>query len=293
MLSNGTGKARANKEGVARKRMTWRLVFLSNGEIDLASHMAESGKRTMAGQEVRMVTIPADAGQGLGIFEALHDEPDGKAMADRVKAAAFNHYGTAFIPFVRYVAENWDTVVKQSRELVNIFVKEAAPAGADGQVLRAAERFGLVAMAGDLATKAGITGWPDGAAIQAAGLCFDAWLSRRGGAGSQEETEIIRRVVDTLTKESARFESMELAHQVEQTRVNHRLGFVDNDRYLLAVPGFRDMMKGFDEKFAVDVLHANGIIRHSIGKDLPRVSLPGLGRQRCYTIEANHLPDIV
>ena len=47
----------------------WRLLFLSAGEIGLAEHMSEANKRTRAGQELRMIDLPADAGAGLGIFE--------------------------------------------------------------------------------------------------------------------------------------------------------------------------------------------------------------------------------
>ena len=59
----------------------WRLLFLSSGEIGLAEHMASVQRRTRAGQEIRMVEIPADAGAGLGIFEDLHGFENGAAFA--------------------------------------------------------------------------------------------------------------------------------------------------------------------------------------------------------------------
>jgi len=287
MLANGTGKARANKEGAAKTRLSWRLIVLSNGEIDLASHMEASGKQARAGQEVRMVTIPADAGQSYGIFENLHGEANSQHMADKVKAATLNNYGRAFIPYLQYLAENWDCVKQEGKKLVANFINENVPTNADGQVSRAAERFGIVAAAGEIASAADVTGWQKGDATKAAKVCFDAWLNRRGGIGSHEEREIIQRVAETLTKHAARFES----NTISGTAIN-RLGFIMGNEYALPVPGFKEMMKGFDEKLAAQVLEKNGIIKHAIGKELPRKALPGLGRQRCYTISMDDVPDV-
>jgi hypothetical protein len=52
--------------------------------------------------------------------------------------------------------------------------------GGEGQEKRAAARFALIALAGELATEYGITGWPEGAAIEAAAAGFEAWRAERG-----------------------------------------------------------------------------------------------------------------
>jgi putative DNA primase/helicase len=80
MLANGQGKQRAGRTGAARPRLTWRLLFLSAGEIGLAEHMGEVNKRARAGQELRMIDLPADAGAGLGIFETLHEFETGGVL---------------------------------------------------------------------------------------------------------------------------------------------------------------------------------------------------------------------
>ena len=71
MLANGIGKIRSDKSCNSRKRMQWRLLFLSSGEISLPDHMLEAKQRARAGQEVRVLDIPAD-GQKYGCFEDLH-----------------------------------------------------------------------------------------------------------------------------------------------------------------------------------------------------------------------------
>lgn len=72
MLANGQGKARQARAGGLRRTLEWRLTFLSSGEISLADHVAQSGKRVRAGQEVRVINLPAKASETFGLFEELH-----------------------------------------------------------------------------------------------------------------------------------------------------------------------------------------------------------------------------
>jgi putative DNA primase/helicase len=72
MLANGGAKGRAQRMGGLRARASWRVLFLSAGEIGLLEQMSEAGKSPRAGQDARLAEIPADAGKGMGIFEDLH-----------------------------------------------------------------------------------------------------------------------------------------------------------------------------------------------------------------------------
>lgn len=49
MLANGQGKKRLDKDCNVRETLSWRLIFLSSGEVDLNSHMAEESKTSKAG----------------------------------------------------------------------------------------------------------------------------------------------------------------------------------------------------------------------------------------------------
>jgi putative DNA primase/helicase len=55
-------------------------------------------------------------------------------------------------------------------------------------------RFALVGAAGEMATKAGLTGWEPGESEQAAITCFNAWMASRGGSGDGEVTAMLRKV---------------------------------------------------------------------------------------------------
>ncbi|MBL8439241.1 MAG: hypothetical protein JNM61_13660 [Zoogloeaceae bacterium] len=61
-------------------------------------------------------------------------------------------------------------------------------------MIRAAQRFALVAAAGELAGAAQVTGWPKGAGNAAALRCLAAWLEGRGGSAPQEEMNLLRQV---------------------------------------------------------------------------------------------------
>ena len=95
MISNGRGKERMKRDGVNRQPITWRVLFLSTSEISLSEKLQEQGKRARAGQEVRVVEIPADAGKGFGIFESLHGFADGDSFARHLKKSSEDNKGHA------------------------------------------------------------------------------------------------------------------------------------------------------------------------------------------------------
>ena len=105
MLANGSGKARAGKNGAARSRHEWRLLFLSAGEVGLAQHIHDSGKKAKAGQIVRLVDIPADAGQGFGLFDTLHGFTSGAALSKVLIKATTDYYGTAAHSFLESITQ--------------------------------------------------------------------------------------------------------------------------------------------------------------------------------------------
>ena len=69
LLVNGQGKGRATRDAEGRARAEWRIMLLSSGEVGLGDKIAESGRRAKAGELIRLVDVPADAGKGKGLFE--------------------------------------------------------------------------------------------------------------------------------------------------------------------------------------------------------------------------------
>lgn len=194
MLSNAKGKNRAHHAGGLREAITWRIAMLSSGEIGLADHLASVGQKTHAGQTVRFIELPADAGAGLGMWNTLHHLPDGRAFTDHLKAAAARYYGTAGRAFVEALAANLANVPALVRKLETRFFESYVPADAGGQVKRVAGAFAMVAAAGELAAEWQVCPWPRRAAFEAAGGLFKEWIAARPTAGNLEEAQILAHV---------------------------------------------------------------------------------------------------
>ncbi|MEW6262169.1 MAG: DUF927 domain-containing protein [Thermodesulfobacteriota bacterium] len=194
MLANGAGKSRMRRDSSLRKPMTWRVLFLSTGEMSLADKLTEAGLRTRAGQEVRVLDLPADADQNLGIFEHLHGFRAASEFADQLREAAGMYHGTLARAFLERITADQAGLPEALGQARREFHEQHVPSGASGQVARAADRFGLTAAAGSLATAMGLLPWPESEAMEAAGRLFRDWLAERGGTAPQEITAGLEQV---------------------------------------------------------------------------------------------------
>ena len=184
-LTSGTGKGRSGRDGSLRQSLRWRTMVLSTGELRLTDKLEENRQRARAGQQVRLVDIPADTGKSFGAFDSGGIYNDPKLLADRIKAAAQTSYGTAGPEFIRrLIAEGLHKNPDDIKAMIDAFRQNHAPKEADGQVLRVADRFGLVAAAGELACDLGIVPWQKGNALDAVRQCFIDWLRHSGRCGS-------------------------------------------------------------------------------------------------------------
>lgn len=320
MLANEQSKARATRNGAARPRLSWRLLFLSAGELGLADHMAEGMKRVRAGQEIRMVDIPADAGRGLGAFERLHDQDGGAAFSSHATAQAAAVYGAVGREWLQWLTANADTLKARIRELSAGLLLSLVPETAGGQVHRVGARFALVGAAGELATAAGLTGWAKGEAEQAARVCFNAWLAGRGGTGNGEVSAMLRQVRSFLEAHGeGRFTWWHRAADDHSAKTLQRAGFrrmvnergepiktdAEHDRnygekmtpvsgesvsveFFILPEVFRgEVCRGFDPESVCKVLADHEcLMMNEPGRHAKKVKLPGTGQARCYHIPA-------
>jgi len=295
MLANGSGKTRAGRTGGMRARADWRLLFLSAGEIGLSTHMAEAGKQTRAGQELRLAEIPADAGAGLGLFENLHECGHGAEFAKALDQATRKHYGCAWLAFIkRLVEEDPATITATLHQAQKTFERHYLSDDASGQARRVSGRFALIGAAGEIATDWQITGWEAGEAMKAAGACFSAWLSNRGGEGNQEERTMLAKVREFLRRygESAFTDidrpSMKDTHApVRSDRAGWRRhdDTEDEVHYFISIEAFRSRVcTGYDAGAVGRILVARGFVEIGTESNRPswqvRQSIPGEGRPR-------------
>jgi putative DNA primase/helicase len=200
MLANGGAKGRAQRMGGLRARASWRVLFLSAGEIGLLEQMSEAGKSPRAGQDARLAELPADAGKGLGIFENLHGYQGGAEFSKALTDAARANYGGPFLAYLAELVKHQGSVADTVKEAQRKFQAACLTGEAHGQARRVADRFALVGAAGELATRWGLTGWEPGEAMTAARTCFEAWKARRGGEGNQEERAALAAVREFLRR---------------------------------------------------------------------------------------------
>ena len=305
MLANGSGKDRSDRNGNARARKTWRVLFISAGEISLSEHMAQAGKRTQAGQEVRMADIPANAGKGLGVFDMLNGCEDGHEFSRLLCDAVSHNFGTAAPAFIEVVIRLGPKAPELVKQFRDDFLSTLPP-DAGGQARRVGSRFALVAAAGEIATASGITGWKEGEAINAAKTCFDSWMNYRGGAGNSEITALLRQVKQFFEiNGEARFSPWERALDDHAPRTSNRAGFVRRDTtadtltYFVTTEVFRqEVCKGFDYRDAQKILLERGWLKgreeKSTGRMRPtrKERLPGYGKTvNCYVMPLSSIRD--
>lgn len=199
MLANGHGKARGRVDGSARDPVTWTMLYLSTGEVSIIEHAEKAGeKSTGAGVGVRMVQIPSNTGLH-GAFEELHGFTSGKEFAEHLEQASKQYHGAPFRDWIRYLTANLQDATHRAKILKKEYERTLLPEGAGKQVGRIVDRFALLAVAGEMATEAGITGWQAGDAYNAAKTCVAAWLKDRGHAANQEEADALDKVRRFMT----------------------------------------------------------------------------------------------
>ncbi|WP_175983812.1 DUF927 domain-containing protein [Burkholderia vietnamiensis] len=290
MLANGSGKARAGRSGTARARQTWKLLFLSAGEIGLSQHLQSVGKKTKAGQEVRLVEIPADAGAGFGLFENLHGMAGGAELSSAINEAAVTHYGTAAVAFLDALCRDRDEIGTWLKEEIRRFVDGNLPADSSGQAHRVCQRFALIGLAGEYATSTGITGWGEGDALRAAADCFAVWLDGRGGAGNQEKDTILSHVKAFFeAHEESRFS--DLNDTSDRPTINRagfrRTGEIGVEYLVLPEVFKREICTGLDPKaVARALIEASWIRPASNGWAQRAERLPGKGPTKVYVFTA-------
>jgi uncharacterized protein (DUF927 family) len=300
MLANGAGKGRASRDGGARRAATWRLLFVSSGEIGISSALAEAKggpRRARAGQAVRLLDLPADGGRH-GCFDVLHGRPTAAALADDIKRAAAACYGTAGRRWLEICAGDPDGMARAVRVVMDRWTADNVPTNAAGQVRRAGQRFALIAAAGALATAAGLFPWPANEAERAAGAMFAAWRGARpGGDGDAEAEAAIASVRRFLTAHGeSRCEPIGMDVEGTAPRVINRAGWRKRDgdgwQFLIAPDVWRgEVVAGLDGDAAARALRAAGFLVADAGDGrlTRRVRVPGAGLVRVYCVASEIL----
>ena len=279
-LANGAGKQRAARSGGTRKSFRWRIIALSSGERTLASHMAEGGRKAKAGQEIRMLDIPA-TNQQHGVFDQLHGSNDGRAFADYLKQSSGQSYGTAGVAFIKALLDDQRDIPGLYAELNQHFCNMCE----DSLRKRAAGTFALLALASKLGTDYGITGWATDSVLTALTECFELWQTYRG-EGQTETTSILESINDFIERYSdSRFSSFLNNGQTVSDRAGYWKDHGSERVFYFNSPALKQASGGFDIKRVLTAIESSGwLFEHDGGKKSKVMKVDGRAT-RLYAIK--------
>jgi hypothetical protein len=258
-------------------------MVISTGEVSIAAKVEEDrGRRTKAGQEIRLLDIPADAGTGHGAFDSPGSEQDAAHLADAIRIAAAESYGVAGPAFISEIVKDAYSISRQAARTIESFTSTT---GNDGQVHRAAQRLGLIAFAGELACSLGIVPWRKGEATDAAQFALGQWLSMRGGKGPAEIMSAIRQVRLFIEKYGdGRFQSVEDPTATVSSRAGWRQGQGNEQQWLVLPEVWRsEVCCGFDPVMVAKALADRGMLE-AADDGYQKVHWVGGRSKRFYTI---------
>jgi len=284
-LANGQGKGTMTREREGRAKLSWRLLALSSGERSLSEHAAIGGNAAHAGAELRMVDVNA----GTRTHRAF-DELHGLAGADFHRlltvavGANHGHIGPAFVEKL-LASDDRPGLLEDFAGIRAQFTEDNAQAG------RVADRFAVIALAGEMAIAYGLLPWSPGSALADCQLLYGEWLSRVG-SGNAEDRQILAGVLDFIDKHgSSRFSDVD-APEVD-AKVFNRAGYwevVAGKRlYLFNKSALTEAAHGHGLARVVKALEGAGAIaKHDTDRDSRKTKkyrIPGGGSARLYVID--------
>lgn len=287
-IANGMGKSTMTREREGRAKLSWRVLALSSGERSLSEHAAIAGNSAHAGAELRMVDV--DAGnRKYRAFDYLHGM-DGESFHRMLTLACTNHYGHTGVMMVTHLLKQAkkEWFVAAFVEQRKAFDTESAQAG------RVADRFAVMALAGELAIGYGILPWPVGAAQAACKLLFNEWLLRVGD-GNTEDRQIAQSITHFITVHGdSRFSKMDTNNLHYEISVNNRAGYYlvlgEKKLYLFNPSGLKEATLGYSLERAIRTLETTGaLIESDKGRKTKQYRLPAGGRGRFFVIDPEKL----
>jgi putative DNA primase/helicase len=236
-FANGSSKARGKKEGGSHDRITWNTAVISTGEYSFSDTVKTLGVLPTGGHGVRMLDIPAEG--FYGVFDDLHgfDTSDGfVSHLDKLVKKASGSAGGAFVEqLLSLTEEELEEALEADMRTHTLALQQhlGVVAGDDktAEIRRVITSFALVAIAGEWATKWGLTGWKPGTAAEAVKKVARRWLDNRlrMPIGQAEE---IKKMRDYLIANEKHFSSLSDARIVSGDDVR---GYQD-DTFFYVLP---------------------------------------------------------
>jgi putative DNA primase/helicase len=235
-------------ENVEKDRLTnvgsvrgWRLYFLSTSNYSLDKLAHRGGIEIDDAERGRFVDIPTPT-SGHGIYEDLHQFPNGQNLTDRLKTRCRNYYGAVGPEFARKLVRDrardpaaLKRFLKRQRAAYLRAIKAKAKAEHLEPLNRASGRFATVFAAGSLAIRCKIFPWDRNELLQAILSCqLDGlWAAKTERLATDTSASGLRRkLIAHLRERRSKFMDLDK----DKPRVGeHKFG---------SVPGYVASFKG-------------------------------------------------
>lgn len=274
MIGNESGKIRATRNNQKSPTASWRLLLASSGEVSAEEFVRRYGLKVDDGINVRLANIEVTNENGQGIFDNVPDGETSKGLADKLRKYTESYYfGTAGPEFIarlvddikqhgiEALTEKFEKRLKEFQKTVN--------SDTDPMVGRVARRFGLVAVAGELAIQYGVLPWRQKNMWEAAQVCFQVW--RKGFRSKEDQAaELIRCVLEFHQSNRERFDEVtvsNISNDIRRSTKDKLLGVIVLMNKHTEVIYFQGPFKaevlaknGFPEKESLKILKDSGIL---------------------------------
>lgn len=285
-IANGMGKGTMTREREGRAKLTWRVLALSSGERSLSDHAAIGGSNAHAGAELRMVDVNAGT-RAHRAFDDVHGLT-GQEFHRVVSDAVTQHYGHVGPAFVESLIQHPEDLHSAFRQVREAFATESSQAG------RVADRFAIMALAGESAIRRKLLKWPKGTAVKGCQTLFNEWLQTMGD-GSAEDRQILSGISEFIALHSdSRFSDICAEHA--NVTVRERAGYyqVESDKrlYLFNPPGLKEAASGFSQARIVRALiGVDALVQKDSEENrwTKKRRTPGGGNSRFYVIDPDRL----
>ncbi|MFG6664764.1 DUF927 domain-containing protein [Sulfitobacter sp. 916] len=295
MIGNSGGKGRSTKDGTAITRQAWRTSVISTGEDSMAGTLKKLGKPPRGGQAVRMIDIPLEG--AFGAFDTLHEHATADAFVKALDVSLAKAAGGAGALFVTGIMHG---SAAHMEAYVSRHVTEQAAAMQDAlgivagdtkttEIRRVLDAFALIAVAGELVSRWGITGWPEGTATAAVQEIAKRWLGDRGNM-AYDQINVLESIRDHLQQNQDRF--MTIAQAINTEHDTAEIPGYQDDTYIYLLASTFALSHGKATSDAAvtylldaNYLHAGGE-RNSQQYRLPKINGK---RSRAYRIRKSLL----
>jgi hypothetical protein len=289
-ISGGMPKARKRMDVVPRLLPAWHTVVLSSSERTIDELAHEAGMTLLDGHRARMIDIPADAGEYMGVFRRLpEDVKSPREFAELIRDITRKYYGSAGRRFIRKLVAlaSADLAALQARikSLIDSYLAAVDTDEFAGQDARLAEAFGLIFAAGVLASEFEILPWDHAELLKAVAWAHKAARRLRLKQKRHALEKARTGFVDFLKRSKVKIALVKKEAMVDRKKAAASLGFrrKTNGGYELLLK--RKALKSEEPVSAVRewvaVLQKIGFLRRSAdGQVASQIRIAGLDQAR-------------